>query len=426
VRRAVGYLEALWAQLRGRPPGRREIRECQDRALRSIVRHAYENVPHYRRLFDAHGVKPDDVRTTSRDELRLAPAEDVVARGIRPDRLVVHRTSGTTGTPFNVLRTRLEHHITRLTWWRATRCYGVGLRDRVASVVYMEHGPAPDRLAFQCLRQRLGLGSHLPVDLCLQPTEIARILSDYQPDFVAGYAATLGLVAEAAGRLDLPPIRPRAVYLGGEILTDRAREQVRAAFGCPAYNCYASEEFGLMAWECPETGELHTHDDSMILELVKGGRAASPGERGEVVGTNLFAYAMPLIRYRLADVATRGTRQCACGAPYATIRSIQGRVMDYLRLPDGRVLHPYDIVRTMYRCAPWVLYQQIVQERLDRIVLRVVAAGDPGPDRVRALQAAMEDLVGPGVGFEVVRVPELSPLPNGKFQYSYSMVEPAG
>jgi phenylacetate-CoA ligase len=426
-------MAALRRRLRPGLPGQSELRLYRDAALRSIVRHAYENVPHYRRLFDAHGIKPRDVRTakdlqrvpvTDREELRLAPVDEVVARGVRPDRLIVHRTSGTVGRPFNILRTRVEHHIGRLTWWRATRCYGVGLRDRLAAVVYMEHGPSESRLALQGLRQRVGLGSHLPVDLCLQPEEIARVLSDYRPDFIAGYAGTLSLVALAAEQLDLPPLRPRAVYVGGEVLTDSAREQVHRAFRCPVYNCYASEEFGLMAWECPETGELHTHDDAMIFDLVKDGRPAPPGERGDVVGTNLFAYAMPLIRYRLGDVATRGSwRQCACGAPFGTIRSIQGRVMDYLQMPDGRMIHPYDVVRTMHRVAPWILRQQIVQERLDRVVLRVVTSSEPEPAAVRALRDALEVVLGKGVTVCVTPVAEIPLLPNGKLQYCYSMVD---
>jgi phenylacetate-CoA ligase len=77
-----------------------------------------------------------------------------------------------------------------------------------------------------------------------------------------------------------------------------------------------------MAWECRHSGDLHTCDDGVLVEVLVDGRPAEPGERGEVVVTNLHAYAMPFIRYRIGDVATRAA-PCRCGAPFATIGEIR-------------------------------------------------------------------------------------------------------
>ncbi len=78
-----------------------------------------------------------------------------------------------------------------------------------------------------------------------------------------------------------------------------------------------------MAWECRHSGDLHTCDDGVLVEVLRDGRPAEPGERGEVVVTNLHAYAMPFIRYRIGDLATRGA-PCGCGAPFSTIGEITG------------------------------------------------------------------------------------------------------
>ena len=80
------------------------------------------------------------------------------------------------------------------------------------------------------------------------------------------------------------------------------RRHITETFAAPVFNLYASNEFNVIAWECQETGELHTCDDGVIIEVLKDGRPAAAGERGEVVGTNLHSFAMPLIRFRLGDI----------------------------------------------------------------------------------------------------------------------------
>lgn len=78
-----------------------------------------------------------------------------------------------------------------------------------------------------------------------------------------------------------------------------------------------------------------------------GDPAGGEGKSGEVVGTSLNYAAMPFIRYELGDVVTRGPERCACGSPFSTLAVIQGRVVNYFPLPDGRVLHPWLGQRTL-------------------------------------------------------------------------------
>jgi len=83
--------------------------------------------------------------------------------------------------------------------------------------------------------------------------------------------------------------------VGGETLTEPMRKEIQQAFGGPVYATYGSQELNLIAWECKETGELHTCDDGVMVEVLADGRAAGPGERGELVGTNLHFDAMLFI-----------------------------------------------------------------------------------------------------------------------------------
>src|SRR3989337_4209672 len=95
---------------------REEIVAFQNRQLRHLITHAYNNVPYYRRLFDQNGLTPHDIRSiadlpaipiTSKNDLQSLPAEEVVANGVDPEHLISHRTSGSSGEPITNLRTSL-------------------------------------------------------------------------------------------------------------------------------------------------------------------------------------------------------------------------------------------------------------------------------------------------------------------------------
>jgi phenylacetate-CoA ligase len=158
------------------------------------------------------------------------------------------------------------------------------------------------------------------------------------------------------------------------------------------------------------------------LEVLKDNSPASEGGRGEVVGTNLHSYAMPLIRYQLGDIVTKGSEICACGQPFSTIRAVQGRMIDYFPLPGGREIHPYEIVVLLRDSASWLRQYQLVQEQKDRIVLRVVTWTGPSAEDIASLSNSVSNRLRPGVEFQVQLVPDLQFEPNEKFRVSRSLV----
>jgi phenylacetate-CoA ligase len=123
-------------------------------------------------------------------------------------------------------------------------------------------------------------------------------------------------------------------------------------------------------------------------------------------------------------VVTRGPDTCGCGQPFAKIDAIQGRMLDYFRLANGRWLHPSELVVPMMADGlEWVSRYQLVHEREDRIVLRLVPAPGVTPGRIAGFERSATELVGPGVTVRVVIVPEISPDPGGKFRVSCSLVQ---
>jgi phenylacetate-CoA ligase len=425
------HVPTIASMLCGRHWSREQTLAFRNRRLRRLVAHAYRNVPYYRRLMDRNGIAPGDVRTvddlkafpmTAKNDLRAAPLQDILTQGLNPEHMVAVRTSGCSGEPFTIRRTWVEQYTMLLFPLRAKRYAGAHIRDKGAAVVYLRPGRGMGDPIYKRVAKAFGFCRQRYVDCCRQPGEMLQALREFRPDVLAGYASTLALIAEAATEHDRRCIRPRLIFSGSEVLTEAMRRLISDTFGAGVHNHYGAHEVGLIAWECRETGQFHTCDDSVIVEVLKDGRPAAVGEEGEVVVTNLHFCGMPFIRYRLGDIVTMGPETCRCGEPFGALRQVRGRALEHFLLPDGRLIHPYSVVSILNRTAAWCWRFQLVQERPDSITLSAVPSRQPGPAEIAQLHESVKAVLGPEVEFHIALVPEIKPGPGGKFRHSYSLV----
>jgi phenylacetate-CoA ligase len=411
---------------------RAELKEFQDAQLRRLVCHAYASVPFYRKLFDKHRLHPRHIRGTvdlelipiiSKQDMRDQPAHNLLAKGLDPARLLTARTSGSSGEPFVIRRTWSEQSLQYLMRLRAFNAMGVRLGDRTAGVGLVRRRDAMDGKVVGRTLELAGVTHKIRIDGLQELSEIVAKLQDFRPDILSGMPGMLCRVADYLLANGIRRITPRMVIVGGEVLTPVMRRTLEQAFGATVRQTYASHEFPLLAWECGSGGELHTCDDGVILEVLNEGQPAAVGERGEVVATNLHSYAMPFIRYNLGDIATRGRCDVTCRQPFSTIREIQGRMIDYFPLPDGRTIHPYQILTSLIGGGDsWIRQYQLVQEQLDRIVLRVLPTYAPEAEHIARIERSVLPLLGPRVQFQVQIVPDLPLEHTGKFRPSRSLV----
>jgi phenylacetate-CoA ligase len=415
-----------------RPHGSRaELREWQDARLRRLVLHAYESVPFYRRLFDRHRLHPRHIRGIV--DLELIPTVDkammrkegmaaLIAKGNSAASLLTVRTSGSSGEPFTIHRTWVEDKLQYLFRLRTFGAFGVRHRDRVVAVGMGGRPDSGDAKVIGRSLRAFGFHQRQLVDGLQEPARVAVQLREARPDVLIGLPGMLDRLSAPELAEIIAGVRPRLVVIGGEVATPAMRLRIREAFAAQLYETYGSHECPLIAWECRHSGDLHTCDDGVLVEVLQDHRPAEPGERGEVVLTNLHAYAMPFIRYRIGDLATRAA-PCRCGLAFDSIGEIQGRMIDYFPLPDGRMLHPYEIVtRLVWGPREWLRQYQLVQERPDHIVLYAVTNGESSAERLEEVGRAVRPLLGPGVEFEVRMVERIPADSTGKLRPSRSLV----
>jgi phenylacetate-CoA ligase len=405
-----------------------EVRRYQDRKLRRLVARAAAHVPYYQSLFERARVSAGDIRgvsdlpripPTSKKDLKRQAVEHYLDDRVDLRRLKVFRTTGSTGVPLLIYRSSAEDFLFHFLRLRTLRSYGLRGRDHVVRVRSgnLDYVPLSWRLV-----QGLGLFRQSVIDTVETPQRNAADLLALRPRVLAGYSGTLARLARII-RGDHDTTLPLKFVVGGaDMLIPLFRKQIQDAFQCRIYDNYECQETGLLAWECPETGLYHVCDDNQVIEVLRDGRPAAEGESGEVIVTSLQLRTMPFIRYRLEDIVTLGPASCPCGRPFRTFRFIEAKKQDYFTLPGGREFYPWVISLLLIDLAPWIMQFQLVQERVDKVVMRAEVSGQPSPEELRLVREQVLPLLGPGVEFSVEIVPEIPATPGGKFWIRRSLV----
>jgi phenylacetate-CoA ligase len=424
----VGTLGFLGAALARPYLSRSHIQAYQLGKIRELLRFATKHVPFYRDLYRQAGVDPGDIRTLE-DYRRLPQVEkhqlwDLQA-SLPADRsgLIVHRTSGSTGTPAHIYRNAVEERRLNLLRWRMLVMMGLRPGDRLAKVKSTWESLPSRYERLRKLASRIRLVEPRVFDCFQRPEDIHRQLVDFQPDMLSGYPGALVRVAEFHARNPRALKKLRTVLCGGEYLAPHQRRLLESGFRVPVIDTYGTSECNLAAWECRQTGAYHVCDDGVLLEVCEKGVPVSAGQSGEVVITALHSRVMPLIRYRLGDRAVAGRDPCACGSAFSTIEKLQGRVIDYLVLPDGRQLHPFQLLNeVVLMSGDGILEYQVVQEAVDSVRVDIVPRRNVTEKERRQLRSALQQKLGPGVGLQIEWVESIPADRSGKFHFCRSSV----
>ena len=395
---------------------RQDLEQIQLRKLASLLEHAYRNVPYYRRLFESVGLRPDDIRgiddlekipITTKATLRDLPSEETLAAGYRKDTCIEVKTSGSTGIPLKLYFSPEDKARMRFFILRSHMQGGRRYFDSVATIAGSSY---EERIWIQ----KLGLMRRLFIAADSDPSLQIEALQKFKPAQIIGFPSALERIAERVVEEGIPGIRPRLVTSGAEILEEETRALIARAFETTVIDTYGSYEAGNIAWECREKGRYHVNIDGLVVELVRAGKQARPGETGEVVVTNLSAYAMPIIRYKLGDLCVATDEQCACGRGLPLIQEIIGRSDDMILLEDGREIQP-SLLRRVMREIEGIRQFRVIQETRRTIRVQVVGSGN-GSDEAgsRRIAQKIREELGKELEVKVERVNEIPMETSGK------------
>lgn len=206
-------------------------------------------------------------------------------------------------------------------------------------------------------------------------TDVARQaewLAGIDPEYLLTFPTNLAALVQHFNAHGNPLRHLKAVRTVGETLTDELRRQCQAFFEVEIADTFSSQELGVIALQCPESGMYHVMSENLMVEILhEDGRACAQGETGRVVVTDLHNFATPLIRYDTRDYAEVGPT-CSCGRGLPTLARIKGRSRNMIRLPDGRRFWPLVGAYHFREVAPVSQYQ-VIQHALTQLEVRLVS-----------------------------------------------------
>ena len=409
----------------------RQMRDHQDHELRGLVEFAYGQSAYYRRTFDEAGVRPRDIRGVedlprlpllTKDLVRQHGHEMMTSAAPRSGWLHGH-TSGTTGTPLGV-------------WYDQKTCVATNAADRLHRqwsgvrpedwcamllgrvVVPINQATPPYWRANRVQRQLWFSSFHLS-DATL-PSYVAE-MRRRGIQVIEGYPSTLFILANYLLRQgETMPMR--AVISSSETLHAIQREAIEKAFACSLSDYYALAERVLFAFQCECRGDKHLVEAYGVAEVVdEAGNPVPDGMPGYLVGTSLCNRAMPMLRYRTSDVTAIRTEPCACGRSSRRIRSITTKAEDIVVTPDGRMISP-SVLTHPFKPLEHVAASQVVQDRLDHILVKLVPVDGYSAQEEAQLVTALRERLGPAVNVDVEHVRDIPREKSGKFRWVVSHV----
>ena len=365
---------------------RDEIASLQLERMKWSIRHAYDNVPHYKNSFDDHGVHPDDlnsladlskfpftVKTDLRDNypfgMFATPREEVVR---------IHASSGTTGQPTVVGYTSNDIAMWGHVIERSLRASGLRKGDLLHNAY--GYGLFTGGLGVHIGAENMGLAV-VPISGGMTPRQV-QLIEDFQ---ATGITVTpsymLSILDEYHAQGRDPKKSPLKVGIfGAEPWTNAMREEIEQAFDMHAVDIYGlSEVLGPgVACECVETKDgLHIWEDHFYPEIIdpETGEVLEDGELGELVFTSLSKEAFPIIRYRTRDLTRLlpGTARSM-----RRMEKVTGRSDDMMILRGVNVF-PTQIEEQLMKVkslAPHFQIELSKRDRMDHMKIMVEASGD--------------------------------------------------
>jgi len=292
---------------------RKTLAALQLERMKWSLKHAYDKVPHYRKKFDAAGVKPKDLKTladlakfpfTTKADLRQNYPFGMFA--VPMDKIVrIHASSGTTGKPTVVGYTKKDIDTWTHVMARSIRAAGARPGDKV-HIAY-GYGLFTGGLGAHYGAERLGLAV-IPLSGGMTERQV-QLIQDFRPEIIMVTPSYMLAIADEMEKQGLDPKKSslRVGIFGAEPWTNEMRKQIEARTSLDAIDIYGlSEVIGPgVAQECVETKDgLTIWEDHFYPEIVhpETGEVLPEGEQGELVFTSLTKEAMPVVRYRTRDL----------------------------------------------------------------------------------------------------------------------------
>lgn len=396
--------------------------------LRLLLRHAAATSPFHRDRLAAAGLCADTIQNC--DDIRVLPLLDkddlnqqmdrILSNAFPREQLIQSSTGGSSGVPLTFYRDR------DVTAVRRAQDYFFNARLEILPGTKRAWvwGSPIDVSQLASLKARLAnfLSERAIYFYSFDAGREAivafiRQLQSHRPDAIYAYPNMLAVIAEQIREsgAHVPPVL--RIITTAEPTYDWQRELFRAVFGCDTYERYGSREIGTVAAEGPEHNGMVVFEPTYYLEVLdEQGRTVAGNGMGELVVTDLYNLAMPLIRYRTGDLVRLEAASPAAESSWRRITAVGGRVVDLIIRPDGARIAGEAIIMAL-RTSGLQQKVQVVQTAPQAFRVRHLSGAVIADDVKSRFRSRLEGLLGGAVTIDYQAVGELKYDKSGKYRY---------
>jgi len=346
------------------------LRSVQRAKLIHTLRYVFRNSPHQRRRWIDAGLSLRDLR--SPDVLPRIPFLDRRDIALHPEHFFcvpenklthVITTSGTSGEAKKIYFT--VDDIERQARMLATKFRLLPGASRVLGLFHVQNPTWSAGAMARRAMEKAGMfgllsGTHL------SPADQIKLIREYHPDTIISGPPYFHRLTLEAG-CDTTTLGVKYILLAGQPWTEDHRKLFESAWNATAIDAYGTNECACgIASECHHKNGLHLASADFWIEIVDPdtGVPLPDGQPGEVVITTLSRTGMPLVRYRIGDLATILPRSAPCpsGVSLPSLSRIRGRVDHMLILGNTINVFP-DQFDAAILAVPGVIDYQVVLEK---------------------------------------------------------------
>ena len=198
------------------------------------------------------------------------------------------------------------------------------------------------------------------------------VINETKPKMILAYVQSIMEIVKYANLNHIEMYSPRGIMTSAGTLDEQMLEEIQKVFKCPVLNRYGSREMGDMACSCNKNEGLHINTFVSYIEVLDGNyESCNLDEEGQLIVSLLSDYSMPIIRYAIGDRGALSSKTCTCGRGLPMLKCVTGRIIDFFKTMDGRIVYGDYFTHLFYPCTN-VKQFQVIQDAIDHILVKLV------------------------------------------------------
>ncbi|MDK0574919.1 phenylacetate--CoA ligase family protein [Clostridium perfringens] len=345
--------------------------------------------------------------------------DEFISNKFNTSKLHKMSTSGSTGTPFTVMqdKNKRKRVLAELCFYGKVCGYELGMRQ----LYFRVWTDSVRKNKIQAFKQNLVMSDISNLNKDNLESIKNMLIKDKKIRNILSYASTLDILSDYLDNGEVYNFNIESIISSSEILHNKTREKLKKIFNCNVVSRYSNQENGILAQECIERQEFNLNTSSYYFELLKLDKdePAEYGEIGRIVITDLYNYAMPIIRYDTGDTGIIEKRKIN-GKDKLILKELFGRRVDIIYDTKGNILSPHIITNNMWG-VEGIKQFKFTQEEKRKYRVTINAQEDKNISN--CIIDKFKFLLGEDATIQIDYVDEIPVLASGKRKYIENMIK---